>query len=66
METRIEALDYIATCIAGPSRENDPAAFDIEAIAEELHVAAGGTWDLSHLDHDVFWSAVARHAKEEA
>lgn len=66
METAHEAHQYIATCIAGPSNETDPTDFDIDAIARDLYGAAGGTWDITHLEHDLFWEAVTRHAKDEA
>lgn len=66
MATRTEALDHIATSIAGPSNETAPDDFNTDAIADDLYAAAGGTWDISHLDHDVFWQSVERHAKEQA
>ena len=66
MHTRTEALDYIATCIAGPSSETNPEDFDTNAIADDLYAAAGGTWDISLLDPELFWQSVERHAKEEA
>lgn len=66
MHTKAEALEYIATSIAGPSGETNPDDFNTDAIADDLYAAAGGTWDLSLLDPDLFWQSVERHAKEEA
>lgn len=66
METAHEAHEYIAACIAGPSNETDPADFDIDSIAADLYAAAGGTWDIAHLDYDLFWGSVQQHVKDDA
>ena len=36
-------------------------AYDVEAIADELHTAAG-SWDMRRVESGRFWAAVRRHA----
>lgn len=60
---RATATEYITTAIAGPSGETDPAEFDIDAITDAAYDAAGGTWDVSELDTEIFWGIVQEHAR---
>lgn len=58
-------IQVIATTITGPTDETDPrdpSDFDLGAIADELHAAAG-SWDIQDLEPPVFWQAVEKHAR---
>lgn len=34
---------------------------DIDALTDDLHQIAGGSWDFEHIDHDLFWATVKKH-----
>lgn len=58
--TRAEAENYITTSLGEYAADHD-----VEAIADRLYDIAGGTWDIQHINHDIFWAVVADHATEE-
>lgn len=60
IDTRTQAEQHIITSIEAGDATRDE--FDIEAIADSLYDIAGGTWDIQHIDHDMFWAVVAEHA----
>ena len=38
---------------------------NISAVVDELYAIAGGSWDVQHIDDDVFWATVTRHQNNE-
>ena len=61
MHTHETALAYITEAIEGTGVIPDASAeYDLDAITDELHTAAGG-WDLTDLDTETFWAAIQRH-----
>lgn len=62
MHTQSDALAHITEAIEATGVIPDAAAdYDLDAIANELHTAAGG-WDLTDLDAEILWWVVQRHA----
>ena len=62
MHTQSDAIAHITEAIEATGVIPDAAAdYDLDAIANELHTAAGG-WDLTDLDTWVLWAAIQRHA----
>lgn len=59
METRRDAEQHITDIIE--SGDATAADFDIDAIVDDAYDAAGGTWDIEHLDSATFWDIVGRH-----
>lgn len=62
MHTQSDALAHITEAIEATGVIPDASAeYALDAIADELHTAAGG-WDLTDLDTGIFWAAIQRHA----
>lgn len=58
------ATEYVARAIeANGTDVASRGDFDITAIVDELYIMAGGSWDVSRVDDDVFWQTVERHAR---
>lgn len=61
IDTRTAAEEYVIDAIeAGDATRAD---FDIETITDRLYDLAGGTWDIQHIDHDLFWKTVEEGAR---
>lgn len=61
MHTKSDALAHITEAIQATGVVPGAAAeYDLDAIADELHTAAGG-WNFNDLDTGIFWAAVERH-----
>lgn len=61
MHTKSDALAHITEAIEATGVvENASAEYDLDAIADELHTAAGG-WNLVGLDTETIWTAIQRH-----
>lgn len=54
-DSRATAEQYVAETITGA--ETDPAAFDVERIADALYIV-NRSWDLTRIDTELFWEAV--------
>lgn len=62
MHAKTDADNHIIAAIeAGGAATADE--FDIDAIADELYEAVGGSWDLTNVDNELFWAAVERNAR---
>lgn len=55
-------IQVIASTISGTEREDDPADFDVPAIADEL-LRDQPDSDFETLDPDEFWPVVERHRR---
>ena len=66
MHTHETALAYITEAIEATGVIPDAAAeYDLDAITDELHTAAGG-WNLVGLDTETVWTAIQRHALHDS
>ena len=66
MHTHETALAHITEAIEATWVIPDASAeYDLDAIADELHTAAGG-WDLTGLDTETVWTAIQRHALHDS
>ena len=61
-DSRATAEEYVAAVIAGPSHETDPADFDVAGITDALYIV-NRSWNMSAIEHDVFWEAVQMHVR---
>ena len=66
MRTHEDALAHITEAIEATGVvENAAAEYDLDAIADDLYSAAGGTWQIDDLDTGIFWWVVQRHARDD-
>ena len=66
MRTHEDALAHITEAIEATGVVEDATAeYDLDAIADDLYSAAGGTWQIDDLDTGVFWWVVQRHARDD-
>ncbi|HIW46089.1 MAG TPA: hypothetical protein H9884_04200 [Candidatus Yaniella excrementigallinarum] len=34
---------------------------DLDALTDDFHQIAGGSWDFQHIDQELFWDTVKKH-----